>query len=163
MLLQNATTYKKCGACLLFLFTTLYLSTIDTAFAFDGGPVVATGTNPAFSTGGGVSSATTIQLKTAPANSILMVSDVVLTIDPHGNCTNVVSLKTSTGNILGQFRLGSQRESNGGGYSAFAASPSQIQHSFSFGLPVPSEESLELTTTTSCPLSYTIAGYTTLP
>ena len=129
------------------------------AFGFGGGMVVATGTNPAFSVGGGVSSASTILLQTAPMNGTLMVSDVILTADPRTDCSNTVSLRTSGGAFLGQFRLGAQRQNNGGGYSTYAASPSQIQHSFAFGLPVPAGEDLELLTSTNCAISYTIAGY----
>ena len=135
---------------------------VSNASGFGAGVVVGSGTNPAFAVGGGVSSATTTTLQTAPSDGILMVSDVVLTSDPHGNCTNVVSLRTSSGSVLGQFYLGSQRQNNGGGYSTYSASPSQVQHTFAFGLPVPAGESLELVTSASCSLSYTIAGYTSV-
>jgi hypothetical protein len=132
------------------------------ASGFNGGVVVSTGNNPAFAVGGGVSSSTTTTLKTAPSDAILMVSDVVLTANPHDNCTNIVTLQTSGGATLGQFRLGSQRQNNGGGYSTYAASPDQIQHSFAFGLPVPAGESLEMNTFSSCEISYTIAGYSSV-
>lgn len=135
---------------------------VGNASGFGAGVVVGSGTNPAFAVGGGVNSVTTTTLKSAPSDGILMVSDVILTIDPHGNCTNVVSLQTSSGSVLGQFFLGSQRQNNGGGYSTYSSSPSQVQHSFAFGLPVPAGESLELVTSTSCSLSYTIAGYTSV-
>lgn len=129
------------------------------AFGFGGGMVVANGSNPAFSVGGGVSSASTVVLQTAPTNGTLMVSDVILTADPRTDCSNTVSLRTSGGIFLGQFRLGAQRQNNGGGNSTYAASPSQIQHSFAFGLPVSAGEDLELLTSTNCAISYTIAGY----
>lgn len=144
----------------LLIFSLFCVGGISSAFAFQGGPVVATGVNPAFAVGGGLSSATTVTLQTAPGDGILMVSDIILTVNPHGNCTNVISLQTSGGNILGQFQLGSQRQNNGGGYSTYASSPDQIQHSFAFGLPVPAGENLELLTSASCEISYTIAGYT---
>lgn len=132
------------------------------ASGFGGGVVVGTGSNPAFAIGGGVAAATTTTLQTAPSDGILMISDVVLTSDPHGNCTNVVSLQTSSGSILGEFYLGAQRQNNGGGYSTYTASPSQVQHTFAFGLPVPAGETLQLHTSTSCSVRYTIAGYTSV-
>ena len=150
-------SFKILNRILLSLFC---LAGISSAFAFQGGPVVATGGNPAFAVGGGLTSATSVALQTAPNNGILIISDIILTTDPHGNCTNVVSLQTSGGHTLGQFQLGSQRQNNGGGYSTYASSPDQIQHSFAFGLPVPAGESVELHTSSSCEISYTIAGYT---
>lgn len=137
----------------------LCIGGINSALAFQGTPVVSTGANPAFAIGGGITSTASVVLQTAPTNGILMVSDVILTVDPHGNCTNTISLQTSGGTLLGQFRLGSQRQNNGGGYSTYSSAPDQIQHSFAFGLPVPAGEDLELETSASCGMSYTIAGY----
>ena len=143
-----------CGA----IVTVLSLS-MGTAAAFEGGPAVAMGSNPAFAVGGGVNTASTLTLQTAPTTGILIVSDVVFTVNPHGNCVNTISLQTSNGSVIGQFQLGSQRAPNNATGGSYTTAPDQIQHSFAFGLPVPAGEELQLVTSSSCEISYTVAGY----
>lgn len=151
---------KNCGSVMIAILCFVFCGS---AVAFHGGTAVSTGTNPAFSVGGGVNSASTLTLKTAPISGVLIISDVVLTVNPHGNCVNVISLQTSSGSIIGQFQLGSQRAANSATGGSYTTAPDQIQHSFAFGLPVPAGEDLELVTSSSCETSYTIAGYISAP
>lgn len=156
--------YKKTVKnCVSVIIAALFFVSSSTATAFHGGTAVSTGSNPAFAVGGGISSASTVSIKTAPTTGVLIVSDVVLTVNPHGNCVNTISLQTSSGSIIGQFQLGSQRAANTSTGGSYTTAPDQIQHSFAFGLPVPSGEDLELVTSSSCEISYTIAGYISAP
>ena len=116
------------------------------------------GTNPVFSVGG--TSVGTIM--PADSSQMMVVTDVLLTVANASNgasnpCRSVVALSTSGGATLGSFRLTSI-DDNGYSYQ-----PTSIQHPFVSGLPIPVNESLELSHSGDCLLNYTISGHYTAP
>jgi hypothetical protein len=122
------------------------------------GPNLSLGTNPVFSVGG--TNPGTIM--SADPSQMMVVTDVILTTANTSNnisnpCRSVIELSTSAGKILGSFRLTSI-DDNG-----YAYQPTSIQHPFVSGLPVPVNESLELSHTGDCHLNYTISGHYAAP
>lgn len=122
-------------------------------------PSVSFDANPVVSIGGTISGTTTTVL-TAPSDQMIVVTDVWLTMNQN-NCTSKVTLNTSSGSTLAEAKLHSYRYSFGGGISN--SHPTSIQHNFSSGLPIPVNESLEVTESGSCSVSFTISGYFAQP
>jgi hypothetical protein len=122
------------------------------------GPNLSLGINPVFSVGG--TSAGTIM--SADPSQMMVVTDVILTTANTGNgtsnpCRSVIELSTSAGDILGSFRLTSIDD------NSYSYQPTSVQHPFVSGLPIPVNQSLELTHSGDCHLNYTISGHYAAP
>ena len=129
------------------------------ARAYPAGHAVSYGANPLFALGGSGSAT----LFTAPTDQIMVVTDVVLSAEGDDGglaCESTISLTTSGGDTLGVYTLASDTTS-GSGYTEIT--PTVIQHAYSSGLPIPSGESLALTDSGTCTVTYSFSGYYSQP
>ena len=154
--------YKNLLAVAAILFGVAAISaTLPRADAHPGGVSVSYGANPLISAGGSVSSETeTVFI--APADQVVVVTDLLLSMYDT-DCTSLVEVRTSTGTTLAAARLHSFQEKVDTTYYPRAAmtnsQPSSIQHAFSSGLPLPAGTSLEISETGGCSVAYTLSGH----
>jgi hypothetical protein len=134
----------------------VFVASLKSADAFPQGPSTSYGNNPVLSVGGSLSNSTTT-LFTAPVDQKIVISDLLLTMN-HYNCSSTISLITSSGDTLSMTDLHSFYE-NYAHYSRTNSQPTSIQHSFNSGLPISAGDSLEITESGGCDISYTISGY----
>ncbi len=126
--------------------------TASNATAFPTGPSVGYGSNPVFAIGGRLTN-TTLEIATAPADQLMVITDVVLSLDYGNYCYSDVDLTTSGGETLSAYSFGRWEIYNGG-------QQDKITHAYLSGLPVPPGETLSISDTDSdCGLSYSISGY----
>ena len=131
------------------------------ANSYPSGPAVSLGTNPAFSNGGLVSSSVE-SITTASADQQMVITDVVLTM-ASDSCSSQVDLRSSTGAVVGTFKLHSSFTNNNGWGNPHRTPPTQVSHSFGTGLPLSAGESLEVAETGGCGVAYTLSGYYAQP
>jgi hypothetical protein len=137
--------------------------------AYPGGAAVSYGSNPVWAVGGYVNGDDTREIRTAPADQTLIVTDVHLTMsddDMGWDCMAkwVIDLETG-GSSLGSFALQQSRHHSGG--DSFTPGQTVANATFSSGLPVPAGQALSLVVdqvgTTGCTgevrVHYTISGY----
>ena len=122
---------------------------------------VSTGSNPYFALAGQLSYGSSASLGGPPLGSDWVLTDVVLTTaslcGPNGFD---VTLTSSSGAVLGKFRLSSQYATQSGNYQ------SNVVVNFSSGLPIPNGETLTISTNSSysdCYTNYTLSGYQAHP
>ena len=122
---------------------------------------VSVGSNPLLSWAGQLSHSSSDTAGTAPNEYDVVITDIILTTasfcGAHGYD---VTLTTSSGNLIGQFRLSSQQASQSGHYV------SNVIANLNSGLKVPSGESLSIETNNpyqDCKLNYTFSGYLAQP
>ncbi len=119
---------------------------------------VSYGANPVWSVGGNVSTSSDL-LVTAPSGQTAILSDVVLTMYQNSDQCDL-TITNSAGDNLGEFRLHSYMNDVSGGYArASATQPVSIQHTYSSGISIDEGDSLYLTETGACGVSYSISGY----
>jgi hypothetical protein len=131
------------------------------ANGYPAGPAVSLGTNPAFSNGGIVSSSAD-SITTASTGQQMVITDVVLTMATD-SCSSQVDLRSSTGAVLGTFKLHSSFTNNNGWGRPHRTSPTQVSHSFGTGLPLSAGDSIEVVETGGCGVAYTLSGYYAQP
>ena len=144
----------------VLLCGSVFVTSLKSAYGFPQGPSISSGSNPVLAIGGSISSTTTT-LFTAPADQMIVISDLLLTMN-HYSCSSTISLTTSSGETLSTSDLHSFYE-NYAHYSRTNSQPTSIQHSFNSGLPISPGDSLEITESGGCTISYTISGYYTHP
>ena len=122
---------------------------------------VSMGANPLLSWAGQLTHSSSGTAGTAPNTQDVVLTDIVLTTasfcGAHGYD---VTLTTSSGDLIGQFRLSSQQASQSGHYV------SNVIANLNSGLLVPAGESLSIATSSvyqDCKLSYTLSGYLAQP
>ena len=122
---------------------------------------VSMGTNPLLSWAGQLTHSSSATAGTAPIEHDVVLTDIILTTasfcGAHGYD---VTLNTSSGDLIGQFRLSSQQSSQSGHYV------SNVIANLNSGLLVPAGESLSIATNNpyqDCKLSYTLSGYLAQP
>ena len=122
---------------------------------------ISVGSNPLLSWAGQLTYSSSGTAGTAPTGQDVVLTDIILTTasfcGAHGYD---VTLTTSSGNLIGQFRLSSQQASQSGHYVS-----NVIAHLKS-GLLVPAGESLSIATNhvyQDCKLNYTLSGYLAQP
>ena len=135
------------------------------AVGYPAGPAVSMGVNPVWSVGG--EAVGEVSVMTAPEGQRVVVGDVVLSASGsasyHGSsryntCVSVVTASAG-GETISQFRLVSA-----GGVSDYnPVQPTVIAHAFSNGLPIDEGDSLLLSHSGSCNVSYTLSGYYAQP
>ena len=147
----------------LLLSGSVFLYTIGlilgSAQAFPQGPSVSTNSNPLFTFGGTISNGSTLVL-TAPSDQLMVVTDVILTMNSN-SCASNVAFTDSTGALLSQFKLHSYNHL--GSYRAAQSQTSSIQHAFNSGIAIGTGSSLTLTESGSCNVAYTLSGYYAQP
>lgn len=147
---------------ILFSAATLMYATgtlLNSAQATSYSPSVSMGSNPLFTVGGVISNATNTII-TAPNDQIMVVTDVLLTMNGN-NCASNIELTDSNGTILSYFKLHGYNHL--GTYRAAQSQPSSIQHAFNSGIAVGSNLSLSIVESGSCDVAYTLSGYYAQP
>ena len=122
---------------------------------------VSVGSNPLLSWAGQLTHSSSGIAGSAPTGQDVVLTDIILTTasfcGAHGYD---VTLTTSSGDLIGQFRLSSQQASQSGHYA------SNVIASLNSGLLVPAGESLSIATNhaySDCKLNYTLSGYLAQP
>ena len=131
------------------------------AIGYPAGAAVSLGTNPVWSVGGNPGSTDTITALTAPSDQAAIVTDVAITaIGYNGSysCTSTISLLDPDGTSHASYRVAS----NTGPYSQ-AITPSNIVQSFSSGVAVAPGDTLRISVSGTCTVSYTLSGYYAQP
>jgi hypothetical protein len=121
---------------------------------------VSFGANPVWSVGGNVSTSSDL-LVTAPSGQTAVLSDVVLTMYQNSDQCEI-SITNGAGDNLGEFRLHSymiDTHNSWGNARSSATQPVSIQHTYSSGISIDGGDSLYLTETGACGVSYSISGY----
>jgi hypothetical protein len=131
------------------------------ANGYPAGPAVSLGTNPAFSSGGVVSSSFA-SVTTDSSEQQMLITDVVLTMSSN-SCSSLVELRSTTGAVIGTFKLHSSFTNNNGWGNPHRTAPTQVTHSFGTGLPLSAGDSLEVVETGGCSVAYTVSGYYAQP
>jgi hypothetical protein len=145
------------GIAAIILSATVFVHSLKSANAFPQGPNVSMENNPVISTGGSVSNGTS-NLFTAPSDQMIVINDVLLSM-AEDSCSSILTITTSSGSILGEVKLHSKKIDISGYSRAALTGPTQTQHAFNSGLPLPEGEMLEITESGGCNVSYTISGY----
>ena len=120
---------------------------------------VSIGSNPLFTIGGTISNGSSVVLS-APNDQIMVVTDVLLTMN-NNHCSSSVEFTDSSGTTLSQFKLMSYNHL--GTYRAAQSESSSIQHAFNSGIAIGTNVSLTLAETGSCNVAYTLSGYYAQP
>ncbi len=131
------------------------------AIGYPSGPAVSLGSNPVFSVGGHPGASDTTTVLTAPSDQAAIVTDVAITaIGYNGSyaCTSSVSLLDPDGTSHASYRVAS----NTGPYSN-SITPSNIVQSFSSGVAVAPGDTLRISLSGNCTVSYTLSGYYAQP
>ena len=122
---------------------------------------VSVGSNPLLSWAGQLTYSSNTTAGTAPSGQDVVLTDIILTTasfcGAHGYD---VTLTTSSGTRIGQFRMSSLQASQSGHYV------SNVIANLNSGLLVPAGESLNIATThgyQDCKLNYTLSGYLAQP
>ena len=122
---------------------------------------ISVGSNPLLSWAGQLTYSSSSTVGTAPTGQDVVLTDIILTTasfcGAHGYD---VTLTTSSGSLIGQFRLSSQQASQSGHYA------SNVIAQLRSGLRVPAGESLSIATNhvyQDCKLNYTLSGYLAQP
>ena len=140
--------------------TLMVVMSSSSATAYPSG-AVSFGANPVWSVGGNVSTSSDL-LITAPAGQNAILSDLVLTMYQNSDQCEL-TITNGAGDNLGEFRLHSNviDGTTSTYYHARTAAtqPVSIQHTYSSGLSVEGGDSLYLTETGTCGVSYSISGY----
>jgi hypothetical protein len=132
------------------------------AIGYPAGAAVSLGSNPAFSSGGVVSSSTA-SVSTASGDQQMIITDVVLTM-ANDSCSSQVELRSAiTGTAIGTFKLHSSFTNNNGWGRPHRTPPTQVAHSFGTGLPLTAGDSLEVVEAGGCSIAYTVSGYYAQP
>jgi hypothetical protein len=142
-----------------------------TVGAYPAGAAVSTGSNPVVSIGGYVDGSASVDLFLAPADQILVITDVALSLANAGaSCEGAIGVTLTAGSVVrGAYGIGYTREGNS---SYHTQSDPQVVHAYRSGLPVAPGETLTLATTTlwddNCSGSnlrvyYTVSGYHAQP
>ena len=139
------------GSVLLYTISLI----LGSAQALPQGPSVSTANNPLFTFGGTVSNGNT-QVLTAPGDQLMVVTDVILTMNSN-SCASSVAFTDSNGTLLSQFKLHSYNHL--GSYRAAQSETTSIQHAFNSGIAIGTGASLTLTESGSCNVAYTLSGY----
>lgn len=137
----------------IFLYTISLI--LGSAQALPQGPSISTGSNPLFTFGGTISNGSSLVL-TAPSDQLMVVTDVILTMNSN-SCASNVAFTDSNGTTLSQFKLHSYNHL--GSYRAAQSEPSSIQHAFNSGIAIGTGSSLTLAESGSCNVAYTLSGY----
>lgn len=161
--------HKNLLAIAAILFSVAAVSaTLPRADAHPGGTSVSYGANPVISAGGTISSETRTVF-TAPADQMVVITDLLLSMN-SSSCASLLSIGTSSGTTLAAARLHSysDRIDEEGSYHYVRAAmtnsqPSSIQHAFTSGLPIPAGTSLEIAEAGGCTVAYTLSGYYAQP
>ena len=121
-------------------------------------PSVNLGSNPLVSASGSSNGV----LFTAPADQLIVVTDVIITASgssSYNSCISTVLMSTSAGRTLAKFQVTSDTTSNEGSSHAGGG----VAHSFAGGLPVMVNEEVSISISGSCTVNYVVAGrYTAL-
>ena len=147
----------------IILSTAALIHAVNFAHANPTGPSISLGGNPTIASGGTISNGS-VTLFTAPTDQMIIITDLILTMNSD-DCRSSLIMSTTSGNVLSQTKLHSNYGSinSGSTHQSRAAlttsQPSSIQHSFGSGLPIPINESLEISETGGCNIAYTLTGY----
>ena len=147
------------GTAAIILSGAVFVHSLSSANAFPQGPNLSLGSNPVFSFGGTVSNGTST-LFSAPADQIMVVTDLLLSMNSD-HCTSDVTLSTSSGSSLAAIDLYSRviNSSHSNNHRAAYNPATLISHTFASGLPIPTNESLEIAENGACNVAYTVSGY----
>ena len=122
---------------------------------------VSIGSNPLLSWAGQLTYSSNTIAGTAPSGQDVVLTDIILTTasfcGAHGYD---VTLTTSSGTLIGQFRLSSEQANQSGHHI------SNVIANLQSGLVVPAGESLSMATNhvyQDCKLNYTLSGYLAQP
>ena len=115
------------------------------AVGYPSGPVVSTGTNPAWNAAGRINGATSRVLVTAPPDQDAMVTDLVLSTN-YGS--NIVDLELSDGTVVAKYYLRDNLPMN---------------INLNTGIHVPEGQSLSVKWTSSNYLYFSVQGYYAQP
>ena len=147
------------GISAILLSTSALVYAINSAQAIPSTQTISYGSNPVFSVGGVISNASSTVI-TAPADQMMVVTDVVLSMN-NNTCTSQVNFTDSSGTVVSSFKLHSKLRDSG--YGATHAGPSSIQHAFNSGIPVAALDMLTIAESGSCAVAYTLSGYYARP
>jgi hypothetical protein len=140
------------------------------SMAYPGGAAISYGQNPVWAMGGFVNDDATVEIKTAPIDQTLIVTDIHLTMsddDTSWHCMAKWTIDLQTGDTnLGSFALQQYRHYSDG--DSFTPGQTVSNITFSSGLPVPAGQTLNLVAnkiaTSGCTgevrVHYVISGYT---
>lgn len=148
-------TQSLYGISAILLSASVLVYTINSAQAIPSAQTISYGSNPVFSVGGVVSNASTTII-TSPADQMMVVTDVVLSMN-NNTCTSQVNFTDSAGTVVSSFKLHSKLRDSG--YGATHAAPTSIQHAFNSGIPVAALDTLTISESGSCAVAYTLSGY----
>jgi len=154
---MNTKTLYGISATLLSAAVLVYA--INSAQAIPSAQTISYGSNPVFSVGGVVSNTSTTVV-TAPSDQMMVVTDVVLSMN-NNTCTSQINFTDSSGTVVSSFKLHSKLRDSG--YGATHAAPSLIQHAFNSGIPIGTLDTLTIVESGSCSVAYTLSGYYARP
>ena len=143
------------GISAILLSASVLAYTVNSAQAIPNAQNISYGGNPVFSVGGVISN-TSNTIITAPADQIMVVTDVVLSMN-NNTCTSQVNFTDSAGTVVSSFKLYSKLRDSG--YGATHVAPTSIQHAFNSGIPVAALDTLTIAESGSCSVAYTLSGY----
>tara|TARA_Y100001954_G_C15553666_1_gene475096 strand:- start:70 stop:543 length:474 start_codon:yes stop_codon:yes gene_type:complete len=122
---------------------------------------ISIGSNPLLSWAGQLTYSSSSTVGAAPSGQDVVLTDIILTTASYCGAHGYdVTLTTSSGTLIGQFRLSSQQASQSGHYV------SNVMAHLKSGLIVPAGESLSIATNQvyqDCKVSYTLSGYLAQP
>jgi hypothetical protein len=156
---------------LVGLSALLTVLSIPSAEAHPSGAAVSTGSNPVVSVGGHINGTGSVDLFVAPADQVLVITDVTLSLANGGaSCEGAMGVTLTAGSVVrGAYGIGYARE---GDSTDRSQSDPQVVHAYRSGLPVSPGETLTLATTIlwddSCVggvlrVYYTVSGYYAQP
>ena len=131
------------------------------AVGYPAGAAVSYGANPVFSVGGHPGSSDTTTVLTAPSDQAAIVTDLAITAigyDGGMACTTTVTLLDPGGTNSAAYRVAS----NSGPYTSTFA-PTSVVQSFSSGIAVAPGDTLRISVSGTCTVSYTLSGYYAQP
>ena len=122
---------------------------------------VSIGSNPLLSWAGQLTYSSSATAGTAPSGQDVVLTDIILTTGSFCGAHGYdVTLTTSAGALIGQFRLSSAQGNASGHYV------SNVIANLNSGLLIPAGESLSIATNHAygdCKLNYTLSGYLAQP
>ena len=138
------------------------------AVGYPAGAAVSMGSNPLFAKAGSVNDGT-VEVIEVPAESMLVVTDLLLTMK-RKSCGSRVSVLTAGGDTIAEVDLYSYSDeiNETGSYHRVRAAltnsqPTTLQHAFSSGLPVNGGATLTISEAGGCDVAYTLSGYYAQP
>ena len=147
------------GFSMLLLSASVFVHTLGSAQAIPSMQNIGYGSNPLFTVGGTISNSSSTVM-TAPSDQMMVVSDVILTMNPN-LCASLIEFTDSSGNALGHFKLHSNLHYDGD--KAAQSQPSSVQHAFNSGIALSPNNSLTISETGNCSVAYTLSGYYAQP